>query len=168
MPRPARERQQGRGRLVAWALVGYLAVVAFGVFGPTPGNQIDRAGQGVRQVADEIALPVPWLSSGDGRVRRPEVPVLGLLTDEAIANVAMFGFWGLLFPVVLPRRRWWAVPAGAALSAMIELIQLLFLSWRSPSLIDVGWNTLGAILGFLLWLAVSALWQRRPSSGAAG
>jgi len=76
----------------------------------------------------------------------------------------MFVFWGVLFPVVLPRRRWWAVPAGAALSGMIELIQLLFLSWRSPSLNDIGWNTFGAILGFILWLAASALWQRRPSA----
>jgi glycopeptide antibiotics resistance protein len=138
-------------------------VVAFGVFGPSPGNQIQQAGHGVRQAADEIALPVPWRSPSDGPGRRPEVPVLGLLT-EAVANVAMFVFWGVLFPVVLPRRRWWAVPAGAALSAMIELIQLLFLSWRSPSLNDIGWNTFGAILGFILWLAASAMWQRRPSA----
>jgi len=168
MPRRARERQQGRGRILAWALVGYLAVVAFGVFGPTPGNQIQQVGNGVRQAAEEIAFPLPWRSSADGQSRRPEVPVLGRLTDEAVANVAMFVFWGALFPVVLPRRRWWTVPAGAALSGMIELIQLLFLSWRSPSLIDVGWNTVGAIFGFILWLAAWAVWRRRRPSGAAG
>jgi len=159
MRRRARDWQQARGRLVALALVGYLAVVAFGVFGPSPGDQIQQAGDGVRQAADQIAVPVP----GDGRGLRPEVPVLGRLTDEAIANVAMFVFWGALFPVVLPRWRWWTVPAGAALSGMIELIQLLFLSWRSPSLNDVGWNTFGAVLGFILWLAASAVWRRRPS-----
>ncbi len=118
----------------------------------------------MRQAADEIAVPVPGRSPGDGRGRGPEVPVLGRLTDEGVANVAMFVFWGLLFPVVLPRRRWWTVPAGAALSGMIELIQLLFLSWRLPSLNDIGWNTFGAVLGFILWLAASAVWRRRPSA----
>lgn len=164
MPRRARERQQGRGRILAWALVGYLAVVAFGVFGPSPGDQIQQAGDGVRQAADEIAVPVPGRSPGDGRGRGPEVPVLGRITDEAVANVAMFVPLGVLFPVLLPRRRWWTVPAGAALSGMIELIQLLFLSWRSPSLNDIGWNTFGAVLGFILWLAASVVWRRRPSA----
>lgn len=44
-------------------------------------------------------------------------------------------------------------PRGWALSAGIELTQLLFLSWRSPSLTDIRWNSLGAVLGFSLWLA---------------
>ena len=154
MPRASRRR------LVAAAFLAYLAVVAFGVFGPAPGDQIEQAGDGVRRVAGEIAAPAVRRRSGDGMSQRREAPLLGRLTNEAVANAAMFVPWGVLFPVVVRRWRWWTIPAGAALSGTIELIQLL-LSWRSPSLIDVGWNITGAVAGFVLWLTAWVGWRRR-------
>ncbi len=166
MRRRAGEREPGRGRLLAWVFIGYLAVVAFGVFGPAPGDQIQQAGDGVRRAADEIAVPEPGGSFGDGPGREPEVPVLGRVTDEAVANAFMFVPWGVLFPVVVTRWRWWTVPAGVALSGTIELIQLLFLSWRSASLNDIGWNSAGAVVGFLLWATAWVAWRRPTPPGA--
>jgi len=64
----------------------YLAVVAFGVFGPSPGQSLDQAGQGAR---------------------------------------------------------------------------------RSPSLIDIRWNSLGAVLGFSLWLVGRAVLRHRRLVAAA-
>jgi glycopeptide antibiotics resistance protein len=49
------------------------------------------------------------------------------------------------------------VPIGVAASCAIELIQGAFLSWRSQSLVDVETNSLGTVIGFVLFLAVLAL-----------
>lgn len=151
-----------RGRLLVVVLVGYLGVVAYGVFGPAPDDHIRRAGEGVRRVAGEIGVAEDENRRGEAqrqRRRRVENPLPGRLTNEAVANVAMFVPFGLLFPLVVPRWRWWTVPAGVVLSLAIELLQLLFLSWRSPSLADIAWNSLGALIGFSVWLTASALWH---------
>lgn len=152
----------GRRRVVAGLFVAYLAVVAFGVFGPAPDDQIQRAGGGARRVADEIGAAIPG-----GRKAPPEAAtsdrLFGNVSTEAAANVALFVPLGLLFPVLLRRWKWWTVPAGVALSATIEGTQLVLLSWRSPSVTDVAWNSLGALIGFALWLVVRAWWRcRRP------
>lgn len=108
----------------------YLAVVAFGVFGPNPGRHV---------IAGLDALDV--------------------------ANVVMFVPFGVLFPTFRPRWRRWTIPAGVALSASIELTQLVFLSWRTASLTDVCLNSFGAVLGFALWLGGRAV-RRRPLAAA--
>ncbi len=153
-----------RRGLVLGAFIAYLGVVAFGVFGPSPGDQIRQAGDGARKVAGEIGGAVPGGATGDRGDRVDDDWLFGGIEDEAVANVAMFVPFGALFPVLVRRWRWATVPAGVALSATIEAVQLLFLSWRSPSFADIAWNGSGALIGFSLWLAASALWRRlRPA-----
>lgn len=141
-----------RRSLVLGAFIAYLGVVAFGVFGPSPGDQIRQAGDGARKVAGEIGGAVPGGTLGDRSDRVADDRLFGGIEDEAVANVAMFVPFGALFPVLLRRWRWATVPAGVALSATIEAVQLLFLSWRSPSFGDVASNGLGTLVGFVLWL----------------
>ena len=73
----------------------------------------------------------------------------------------MFVPFGVQFPLLWPRRRWWTVPAGVTVSALVELVQLVLLSWRDPSVSDVRWNGLGAVVGFALWLAGASWWRLR-------
>ncbi|MDP9402554.1 MAG: VanZ family protein [Actinomycetota bacterium] len=152
----------GKGGRRRWLLgvvfASYLAVVAFGVFGPSPTEQVRQAGQGARRVAKEVHDVVPSRSTGDERGRRRHGLLSGFSNDD-IANVAVFVPFGALFPLLVSRWRWWTVPAGVALSASIELTQLLFLSWRSPTARDIVSNTVGTAIGFMAWLA-SWGWRR--------
>jgi len=82
---------------------------------------------------------------------------------DAVRNVTLFSGWGLLWVLSAPRS--WtflrvlgvATLSGAFCSLSIELGQL-FLTERTPSLLDVATNSLGAALGvvvmaaFLNWL----------------
>ena len=69
---------------------------------------------------------------------------------EASANLAMFIPFGILIAMVLPHRAWWWL-AGLALlaSSCMELGQLLFVTNRFPSPVDVVTNTLGAVIGII-------------------
>lgn len=152
---------QGRRRLVVGLFVAYLAVVGYGVFGPEPGDHIDRASEGAQKIAGEIGGAVPGpRASGQASGEPTSEELFGDLEGEEIANVALFIPFGLLFPLVLPRWRWWTVAAAVAASATIEAVQLLFLSWRSPSWADIGWNSLGGVIGFGLWLAAGSVLSR--------
>lgn len=91
--------------------------------------------------------------------------LFGGLTDEASGNVVLFVPFGLLFPLVAARWRWFSVPLAVGLSAAIELTQHL-LSWRTPSIDDVKWNSLGALIGFSLWL-MAWTWRRRNRAPAS-
>lgn len=144
--------------------VAYLAVVGYGVFGPEPGDQIDRAGDGARKVAGEIGSAVPGNpGTGEAGTEPPDDDLLGGLQEEAAANVALFVPFGLFFPLVFPRWRWWTVAAAVAASATIEFVQLVLLSWRSPSWGDIGWNSLGGVIGFGSWLAAAGVLARTMS-----
>lgn len=135
--------------------------MAFGVFGPSPGEEVEQAGAELRKVEQGLRSAASGGSTGNGSGGQGQSGewIFGDLAAEEVGNVAMFVPLGALFPLLWPRRRWLTVPAGVALSGFIELVQLVFLSWRSPSLADVGWNSLGVVIGFVLWLAVS--WCRR-------
>ena len=139
----------------------YVAVVAFGVFGPSPGEALDQAGQGARRLDAEVRSMVPGGQSGSSSTPAPTRDLVRGLSSEDVCYIVMFMPFGVLFPTRWPRWRWWTIPAGVALSAGIELTQLLFLSWRSPSPIDIRWNSLGAVLGFSLWHAGRAVLRRR-------
>ena len=76
------------------------------------------------------------------------------LTAEEFFNILLFVPLGLLFPLCWPRWWWATVPLGIALSAAIELVQGAFLDWRSQTLIDVQTNSLGAVIGFAVYLAL--------------
>ncbi len=87
----------------------------------------------------------------------------GFTELEILANVAVFVPIGLLAALALPRRLWWAAfLAACALSAAIELIQLLALPTRVASLSDVAANSAGALLGVALAALLRALVPRRP------
>ena len=150
-----------RRRWLDLLFVLYLAVVAFGVFGPNPGEALDQAGQGARRIEAKVRTAVPGGSAAVASGPAPTRDVVGGLSSEDVGNIVMFMPFGVLFPTRWPRWRRWTIPAGVALSAGIELTQLLFLSWRSPSLIDIRWNSIGAVLGFSLWLAGRAVLRCR-------
>lgn len=110
-----------------------------------------------------IAAITLWPTPVDGPVRGP---LDGLLTwlhaagvptwvdvtvVEVAANVALFVPWGALVRLGWPGRAWWwATGSAAAMSVAVELVQLLALPARYPSVVDVVANTVGGALGWLL------------------
>lgn len=78
---------------------------------------------------------------------------------DAILNVVMFVPLGLAIGLLTHPGR--AIVSGIALSSGIELAQV-WVPGRHPSLGDVGFNVLGAVLGTLLLLAVVRAWRLRP------
>ncbi|MFD1720852.1 VanZ family protein [Amnibacterium endophyticum] len=77
---------------------------------------------------------------------------------EFAANIVFFVPVGFLGGLLLPLRfSWLAVIAGGLFSAAIETTQLLLLPGRVASLADVVANTSGALIGFLVALAVRLL-----------
>ncbi|GMA27726.1 VanZ family protein [Arenivirga flava] len=110
----------------------YLALVGWITLGPQP---LDGDGQAlVARIVDALAgIPLlAWL----------KVP-----TVEFAANIALFAPIGLLFALLLGRRRWWlAVLVGLVLTCTIEFAQQ-FLPTRVPDPRDLLANGLGAALG---------------------
>jgi glycopeptide antibiotics resistance protein len=73
---------------------------------------------------------------------------IGYAQVEFLSNVVMFAPIGFLICLVLPLERWWwAAVLGTGLSVLIELTQLLVLSHRFASVLDVIANGCGALLG---------------------
>ncbi|MFJ4267052.1 VanZ family protein [Paenarthrobacter nicotinovorans] len=69
---------------------------------------------------------------------------------EASANVVMFVPLGILSAIVLPEKRWWQLAGiGLLASTCMEAGQLLFISSRYPSYLDIVTNSLGAVMGVL-------------------
>ncbi|WP_105033464.1 VanZ family protein [Cryobacterium aureum] len=127
-----------RGAL--WITLVYLAALALIAFWPTP---VDR------DVHGSIGAFVTWLHA-HGMPNR-----FGYDTIEFTANVALFVPVGLLVVVLAGARRWWLGPvAGALISAMIELGQLIFLPERFATVNDVVANSIGAVFGTILALVV--------------
>ena len=143
---PAATRRRSRA-LAALAFLVFAGVVAFGTFGPAPGDEIERTAGRVKEAGRQIEATT-GVDAGDSD------DWIGGMDAEEVANVAMFVPFGLLFPVALPRWRWLAVPAGVATSCLIELVQLTVLTHRSPTWIDIWWNSVGTALGFALYLAL--------------
>jgi glycopeptide antibiotics resistance protein len=125
-------------RVVAGLLAGYLVVVAWIVFWPS---------------ADPASSSVIWMTgvlAGLGAPGWVDATVV-----EFLANVAMFV--PLTFLGSLLRPGWWGwVLVGFAATAGIELVQLVVLSDRSATAVDVAANTLGAVLGASLATAIPA------------
>jgi hypothetical protein len=162
--------------------VAYLAVLGYGVFGPSPGEEINEAAQRLRDVQAEvrdrigvssttsteappttapptptlpIELPSTTVAPAAPAVREDDRWFDDVEAEEA-ANAAVFVPVGFLLPLCWPRWRWFAVLAGAQLSGLVELVQDVFLDWRTPTVTDVRWNTLGTAIGFALWLGLLA------------
>ncbi|MGR0159141.1 VanZ family protein [Paenarthrobacter nitroguajacolicus] len=130
---------------LAWriALAGYLAGLAMIGFWPTP---VDKPIQGT------LSAVLNYLHS----LGVPEW--IGYNFVEASANVLLFIPLGGLVAFVLPAKPWWHVAALSALvSVSMEGGQLLFITDRFFSLLDLVTNALGAVIG----IAFARLFSRR-------
>jgi glycopeptide antibiotics resistance protein len=75
---------------------------------------------------------------------------------EGAANAAMFVPVGMFLVLLLGRSRWWlAVALGVGLSVLIETAQL-FLPTRVTDVRDVVHNGLGALVGVVIVLILTA------------
>jgi glycopeptide antibiotics resistance protein len=85
---------------------------------------------------------------------------------EASANVILFVPLGFVTSFAFRQKTWWQIGAfGQLISGCIELGQLLFLSNRFASPLDLVTNTVGTVIGFLLAVVVSSkLGDSRPSA----
>lgn len=85
---------------------------------------------------------------------------------EFAANVAMFVPLGVLCVLWFGVRRWWTAPlVGLALSGVIEFAQATFLTTRVADTRDLIANTLGAVVGMLLTLALAFFLAATSSRG---
>ncbi|MGF4043255.1 VanZ family protein [Paenarthrobacter nitroguajacolicus] len=76
---------------------------------------------------------------------------------EASANVAMFVPLGILATLAMPSKAYWQlVGMGLLASICMELGQLLFITARIYSAVDLVTNTLGCVIG------VSVIWLVAP------
>lgn len=87
---------------------------------------------------------------------------LRVVAAEWLLNVALFVPLGILFPLLLQRRRVvTTVAVGAVLSLLVELTQFTFQLNRDPSVTDIICNTVGAFLGTLIGAVLRRRTRRR-------
>lgn len=128
----------------AWETL-FLLVVVIIVWNPLPP---DKAGQ-----ATLSHYVRSWHAAG----RLPEL--VSFETVEFLSNVVMFTPLAFLAAAIVPpRRRWLVVPALTALSAAFEVIQYFYLPDRVAAASDVVSNSIGGVLGLLLFLWASWRW----------
>jgi glycopeptide antibiotics resistance protein len=135
-----------RHPVLAVLTVGYLAVVAWLTLGPQP--------------LDATATRVVFRALRFfGNHELTQWITYSRL--EFLANIGMFVPIGLLFLLVLGRRRWWlAALVGVLLTVTIEVSQL-GIPGRVSDPRDVVANSLGAFLGVLVALVLTAPEARR-------
>ena len=93
---------------------------------------------------------------------------LDFATVEFLANVAMFVPLGLFFVLLLGRGRWWlAILFGVALTVGIEFVQQ-FLPSRVSDPRDLMANSIGATLGVLVAIVMTAAKARRIKAQRRG
>jgi glycopeptide antibiotics resistance protein len=135
-----------RHPVLSFATIGYLAVVGWVTLGPQP---LDHSGRSIL-----------WsVLHAFSRHRSTEWITYDVV--EFSANVAMFVPVGLFFLLLLGRRRaWLAILLGVLLTVGIETAQL-FIAGRVADPRDVLSNSLGALIGVLFALVVTAPAARR-------
>lgn len=82
---------------------------------------------------------------------------VGLLN---ILNIIMFAPLGFLLPLIWEqcRKLWSTALLGFQLSLMIELLQLF--NRRATDIDDLLMNTVGALIGFMIWLLYQKLFRK--------
>lgn len=129
-------------RVAKWGLIAYVSVLGLVALWPTP---VDRAG------ADLLLRALKKLH----RRGIPEWVDYGLV--ESASNVLLFVPLGALVVWIMGQRYWWVgIAVGLLLSSLIELAQFFFLPARYPTVLDIAANTLGATLGGLLAVLITA------------
>ncbi|UFS60794.1 VanZ family protein [Subtercola endophyticus] len=135
-----------RHPLLSAFTIAYLGVVAWVTLGPQP---LDNKAEGLLfQVLRFFGrhASTDWITYD--RV-------------EFTANIAMFFPIGLFFLLLFGRRQWWlAILVGFLMTVSIETAQL-FLPGRVSDLRDVVSNTVGATIGVLTGLVLTAAKARR-------
>ena len=132
---------RSRQPLLAVGTAAYLALVGWLTLGPQP---LDAGGRGL------LHRVIRFLSGDNTR------DWITYARVEFTANIVLFVPVGVLFVLLLGRRRWWlAGLLGVALTASIEFAQL-FLRNRVADPRDVVSNSIGAIIGVTLVLVVTA------------
>lgn len=130
-----------RHPILTIATIAYLGVVAWLTLGPQP---FDDSSDGLIWKALDLIARVPFLHG---------VTYAGV---EFTGNVLMFLPVGMFFLLLLGRRRWWlAVLIGVAMTITIESVQIV-IPGRVSDLRDVVANSVGALIGVLLGLALTA------------
>jgi len=118
--------------------------------------------------------PQPQVASKDGIVMQVlrilwEHPATDWITYSAVeftANIAMFLPIGLFFLLLFGRSRWWlAMGIPFLMTLCIETAQI-WIPGRVSDIRDVISNTLGAVVGVLLGLAITAPRARRDREAA--
>lgn len=141
-----------RHPLLSLATFGYLAVVAWITLGPQP---LDTQGRGI------LLRVIRHLQQYEATAW---VTYSGV---EFTANVLMFVPLGLMFVLLLGRRRWWlAILVAVAFTVGIETAQL-FLRDRIPDVRDLVANASGAVLGVVTALALTHARAREIARGEA-
>jgi hypothetical protein len=146
-PTPLAAPAMRRLRLVsAVLLVTFCVVVAFITFWPGPPDPDgQRALRDFLRQAYTQGLPT-WITFGK---------------IEFGSNILMFVPIGLFGALTLGRAGWLIVPAAAAASAAIEIIQAARLPERVGTPRDVLANVLGALVGYLLAVLIVLGARRR-------
>ena len=92
---------------------------------------------------------------------------LTFMVLEFLANIALFVPLGLFFVLLFGRNRWWlAILIGIALTVLIEYAQQ-FISGRISDPRDLVSNSLGAVIGTILGLLLTAAKARRLKAARA-
>jgi glycopeptide antibiotics resistance protein len=171
-----RARRHGlpTGTLTAQLLLGawVAALVALTLF-PLPWRT-DEARPTV--VSDPREWPLPWASIAPFATIRASLHAgFGSAMGRVlIGNVLAFVPLGFLAPMA--DRRWASLvrilALGLVVSTAVELAQLgwdlvVGLPWRSADVDDVTVNTLGALVGYGLWRAATAVRTRRRAVSPA-
>jgi glycopeptide antibiotics resistance protein len=139
-----------RRPLLTVATACYLVFVGWLTLGPQP---LDSNGRGllhrlIRFISGDNTLD--WIT---------------FALVEFVANIVLFVPVGVLFVLLLGWRRWWAaLLLGVGLTASIEFAQL-FLPDRVADPRDLVSNSIGALIGVVLVLLVTA-WRahRKPAA----
>jgi glycopeptide antibiotics resistance protein len=140
-----------RQSLLAVATVCYLALVGWLTLGPQP---LDANGRG-------LLHRVIRFISGDNTL-----DWITFALVEFLANIVLFIPVGVLFVLLLGWRRWWAaLLLGVGLTASIEFAQL-FLQDRVADPRDLVSNSIGAFIGVVVVLLVTAWRTRRERAQA--
>lgn len=115
------------------ALVAYLGALAVVGFWPSP---VDQPIQGTLATLLDL-------------LHRHGIPSwFDYHVVESSANIAMFVPFGILSAMAFPTRGWWVIAGlGILVSTSMELGQLLFITARFSSVVDVVMNTLGTVIG---------------------
>ena len=129
----------------------YLVGVAWITLGPQP--QVASKGSIVMQV-----LRILW--------EHPATDWITYSGVEFTANIAMFVPIGLFFLLLFGRSRWWvAMGIPFLMTLSIETAQI-WIPGRVSDIRDVISNTIGAVVGVLLGLVITAPRARRDREAA--